>query len=170
MDVGPGFAVRDHYEIPDALGPEDWIKTNPEAHEAAAPAVNEEFSKQWKPLVKMVKKWNAVQDKPVSPSFLIEVMATDFLHPPWGGRYAREIKSFMATLGMRLDEVWSDLAGLSPPVSDRMGSAEIAHARQILTQTDEAIDRAMLLDQRGNTGGALRVWHDEIFGDMFPLS
>lgn len=170
MDVVPAFAVGGHYEIPDCAGPEDWIKTDPEAHQTAATEANEAFDKLWKPIVKMVKKWNAEHDKVVRPSFLIEVMAAQILHPPWSGSYAREIKSFMATLSLRLGETWEDPAGLGPPVSDQMGSVEVAEARRVLALTGVSIDKAILLEQQGSVGNALRLWREEVFGDMFPLS
>src|SRR5262245_56454236 len=63
------------------------------------------------------------QGKPVQPSFLIEVMALELLHPPFGNDYRYEIKSLLASLADRLDETWGDPAKLGPPVSDGMDQA-----------------------------------------------
>lgn len=170
MDVVPAFPVNGHYEIPDCVGPDPWIETDPEVHERIATEANDAFNQQWKPIVKMVKKWNAVHEKPISPSFLIEVMAVELLHPPFDGSYAREIKNFMATLSLRLEEVWADPAGLGPPVSDQMGAVEIRNARAVLSETGRSIDRAIVLEQEGSISRALRTWREDVFGDMFPLS
>ena len=44
-----------------------------------------------------MKKWNNQQDKPIQPSFLIEVMALDILKPNWGRTIAARW-AFFATL------------------------------------------------------------------------
>src|SRR6266540_253226 len=74
FDIVPAFASNSAYEIADRRQGA-WIKTNPDIHREKATAANEAFAKQWKPVVKMVKKWNDHNDKPVKPSFLLEVMA-----------------------------------------------------------------------------------------------
>jgi hypothetical protein len=84
FDVVPAFANGDHYLIPDDMTGE-WIHTNPKVHEDLASRANKEFADQWKPLIKMIKKWNQVQGHPIEPSFLIEVMALDLITGPWYG-------------------------------------------------------------------------------------
>jgi len=51
-------------------------------------------------MVRMMKYWNNHHDKPVKPSFLLEVMALECLHPPFNGRFDYEFQSgFLATFG-----------------------------------------------------------------------
>lgn len=50
----------------------------------------------------MMKSWNRYHDKPIKPSFLIEVMGLEVLHPPFGGTYSREMQAFFLTLADRI--------------------------------------------------------------------
>jgi hypothetical protein len=49
------------------------IRATPRCLEATV--ANDAFSGEWKGMVRMAKSWNRTKDKPVKPSFLIEVMA-----------------------------------------------------------------------------------------------
>ncbi len=83
VDVVPAFAAGADYEIPDTDSSK-WIKTNPKIHAEKATAAHQAYSNEWKGLVRMVKYWNNNsrhgKDKPVKPSFLIEVMALQCLY------------------------------------------------------------------------------------------
>ncbi len=169
IDAVPAFDVGNHYQIPDNVL-NKWIDTDPEIHAEEATTANKAFDGEWKPLVKMVKKWNETQGKPIKPSFLIEVMAMQIFYPPFSGGYVYELKSFFATAADRIGESWPDPAGLGSPVSDQMDTAKINSARQKLIETGKFVDQAILLQKQGNQAGSLRIWRDNIFGDMFPLS
>lgn len=118
----------------------------------------------------MAKKWNSHHGKPIKPSFLIEVMALEVLAPPFGGDYRYEMKAFFAALADRIDETWNDPAGLGPPVSDSMDSAKRQAARAALIKASDTAARAIQLEKQGKNGEALRVWRNEVFGPLFPLS
>lgn len=118
----------------------------------------------------MTKKWNENHGKPVKPSFLIEVMALELVVPPYGGDYRREVKSLFSSLADRIDETWADPAGLGPPVSDTMDSLQRQQARAALESAEATAAKAIRLEREGKNGEALRVWRDEVFGDLFPLS
>ena len=169
VDAVPAFDSGNHYQIPDNIL-EKWIQTDPTVHAEKATEANKAFSGEWKPLVKMIKKWNEVQGKPIKPSFLIEVMALQILYPPFSGGYIYELKSFFATASDRIVEAWEDPAGLGAPVSDQMDTAKIAFARQKLVEAGRFVDQAIQLERKGTQGECLRVWRDNLFGDMFPLS
>lgn len=52
-------------------------------------------------LARMAKYWNNHSkhgEKPIKPSFLIEVMALEYLYGGWVGQFDREMQSFFATL------------------------------------------------------------------------
>lgn len=169
IDAVPAFDVGNHYQIADNIL-KKWINTDPEIHAEEATSANKAFDGEWKPMVKMIKKWNETQGKPIKPSFLIEVMAMQILYPPFSGGYIYELKSFFATAADRISETWADPAGLGSPVSDQMDAEKITNARQKLVDAGKFIDQAILLERQGNQGGCLRIWRDNIFGDMFPLS
>lgn len=171
VDVVPAFAAGKDYEIPDEeLG--KWIKTNPEIHADKAVAAHQAYGNEWKGLVRMVKYWNNNPrhgEKPVKPSFLIEVMALQCLHGGWGGSFDREMQAFFATLADRIFDVWPDPAELGPPISNGMDDARKARARTSLQAAAREATLAIDHVRRGRTGEALRVWR-QLFGPKFPLS
>lgn len=170
FDVVPAFAKGHDYAIPDRREG-DWIETNPRVHAEKATAANDAFSKQWKPVVKMAKKWNDHADKPVKPSFLLEVMALDLLSPPWGSSYPRELRQFFASAAANLDQDWADPAGLGPAVSARLADdpGQREQARRALLEAEAACTEALRLEREGRTGAALDAWQ-ELFGPLFAKS
>jgi hypothetical protein len=132
FDVVPAFTLEDYYEIPDTSTSSGWTKTNPKVHEEKALAAQKAYDDKWKGLVRMMKSWNREQGKPIKPSFLIEVMALEVLHPAWGGNYAREMQAFFYTLADRIHEDWPDPAGLGPDISDSMDAHMRSEAKTAL--------------------------------------
>jgi hypothetical protein len=169
FDVVPAFSKSDHYEIPDTATISSWTETNPRIHAEKATAANDKYGGEWKGMVRMIKKWNLVKDKPIKPSFLLEVMALDLLRPRFNGEYPYEFKSFFASAADRIDEAWPDPAGLGPPVSDAMNAGDRAGARAALLQAEALVTKAIRLSTRDNDGEALRTYR-ALFGDLFPLS
>lgn len=169
FDVVPAFTKSDHYEIPDTATAKGWTETNPKIHAEKATTANKAFGGEWKGMVRMAKRWNQEKDKPINPSFLIEVMALDILRPPFGGDFPYEFQAFFATAAERIDDEWPDPAGLGPAVSDAMTAADRAAAKRALNDAQYAIREAIQLSRGGNNGGALRKYRD-LFGDRFPLS
>lgn len=169
FDVVPAFTKNDYYEIPDTVNPLGWTSTNPRIHADKAVQAQNTFSGEWKGLVRMMKAWNRQYDKPIKPSFLIEVMALEILHPPFGGDYRREMKAFFGSLADRIHETWPDPAGLGPPVSDSMDAQKCAIAKKALLEAEQQAANAICLERDGKNGQALRAWR-ELFGPLFPLS
>lgn len=171
LDVVPAFASGGDYEIPDArLG--KWIKTNPETHAKLAVEAHQSFSNEWKGIVRMARYWNNNAkhgDKPIDPSFLIEVMALDCLYGGWQGRFDYEFQGFFATLADRIHDTWSDPAGLGPAISDAMDDAAKDRAQRLLKEASREASIAIDLARKGKQGEALRAWRD-LFGPKFPLS
>lgn len=170
IDAVPAFDAGHAYKIPDSGSTADWLKTDPEIHAEKATAANKAFNEQWKPMVKMIKKWNRNQGRPVPASFLLEVMSLDILYSPFSAGYPSELKSFFATAAQRIYETWDDPAGVGPAVSDGMTNAQRATAASKMIETGKAIDLAIQLKKQGKENDALRIWRDRVFGPMFPLS
>lgn len=171
VDVVPAFALGDDYEIPDG-DTGKWIKTNPEIHAREATTAHQNYSSEWKGMVRMVKYWNNNPkhgEKPVKPSFLLEVMAMQCLHGGWGGQFDREFQSFFATLADRISDTWPDPAGLGPPISGSMDATRVIKARAALSAAATQAGVAINHVRQGQSGQALKVWR-ELFGPMFPLS
>lgn len=169
FDVVPAFAKNDYYEIPDSRT-SDWANTNPKIHEEKAVEAQQAYSGEWKALVRMLKYWNNHHDKPIDPSFLIEVMALEVLHPPFGGEFDREMQGFFYTLAARIHETWEDPAALGPPVSDSMDAGKCSAARTALLAAGEAATQAIQLKREGKNGAALKAWRALLDGPLFPLS
>jgi hypothetical protein len=171
VDVVPAFAESDDYEIPDDDTGE-WIKTNPETHARKATAAHQAYSNEWKGLVRMVKYWNNNPrhgERPVKPSFLIEVMALQCLYGGWQGRFDYEIQGFFSTLADRIFDEWPDPAGLGPPISNGMDAARKRRACDLLMAASREATIAIDHARRGRTGEALKAWRT-LFGPKFPLS
>lgn len=172
VDCVPARTKGKNYEIPDRTSGGRWIETNPEIHAERATEKHQNYSEEWKGLVRMVKYWNSNSrhgEKPIKPSFLIEVMAMDCLYGGWQPPYEYEIKEFFATLHSRIHEDWLDPAGLGPPVSEQMDQQMVNRARCILDQADQDIANAIQLAKLGKNTEALKAWRT-FFGPKFPLS
>ncbi len=75
IDVVPAVDREEGgYLIPDP-GAGGWIATNPKRHHELSIAKNAECDGKFVPFVKMIKGINRELGEPVSPSFLLEVMA-----------------------------------------------------------------------------------------------
>lgn len=172
VDVVPAFTNGANYEIPNA-DTGKWMKTNPEVHAQEAKDAHQAYSSEWKGLVRMVKYWNNNakhgKDKPVKPSFLIEVMALQCLHGGWQGRFDYEIQGFFSSLADRIEDEWPDPAGLGSPVSDGMDTQRKARAKELLQAASREASNAINLARKGQNGEALRAWR-QLFGPKFPLS
>lgn len=172
VDVVPAFPEGEDYEIPDTDSGQ-WIKTNPKIHAEKATAAHQAFSNEWKGLVRMVKYWNNNPrhgaDKPIKPSFLIEVMALECLYGGWQGQFDRELQSLFSTMADRIFDTWPDPAGLGPPISNGMDQARKQRARDLLMQASRDATAAVNLARQGRNGDALKAWR-ALFGPKFPLS
>lgn len=172
IDAVPAFTVGDDYEIPD-IESGQWIKTNPKVHADKATAAHQAYSNEWKGLVRMVKYWNNNarhgSDKPVKPSFLVEVMALQCLYGGWRGRFDYELQALFSTLSDRISDTWPDPAGLGPPISDSMDRSRKQRARDLLMGASREASAAIHLTRQGRNGDALKAWR-ALFGPKFPLS
>lgn len=171
VDVVPAFEKGSDFQIPDDdLG--KWIGTNPKIHAEKAVQAHQAYSNEWKGLVRMVKYWNNNPkhgEKPVKPSFLIEVMAMECLHGPWGGQFDREMQGFLSTLADRIFDKWPDPAGLGPAISDGMDLSRKQRAQTLLRAAAREATLAINYSRQGRNGEALRAWR-ELFGPKFPRS
>lgn len=168
MDAVPAVVSGVDYEIPDR-NEGKWIKTNPKVHAEKAIQAQEAYNGEWKGIVRMLKYWNNHRDKPIKPSFLIEVMALECLHPPFGGRFDYEFQGIFSTLADRIFDTWKDPAGLGTPVSDMMTQDKKQAACNALKQAAREATLAIDLVRQRKNGDALRAWR-QLFGPKFPLS
>lgn len=167
IDAVPAFKLDGCFEIPDRhLG--QWVKTDPEIHRAQSTAKNNELGGKWVPLVKMLKRWNRSAGKPISPSFLIEVMAQDLVDGPFT-TYPGEVRRFFAAALDGITRTWPDPAGYGPPVSDQMTPDKQKIAAEALRTAEVRAANAVRAEKLGKQGEALTIWR-EIMGKYFPAS
>lgn len=153
------------YEIPDQVTGE-WIATDPEVHKAKATEKNAKCDGKWIPLVKMIKGFNREWQKPVRPSFLLEVMALDLIRPPFG-RYHDEMVLFLANAAERIHDEWPDPADLGPDVNSSMNAFERAEAAERLGEALVIAERAVQLEDDRKEHAAIDAWR-QLFGKRMP--
>jgi predicted nucleotidyltransferase len=170
VEVVPAVVQGDQYQIADPAR-DGWMATDPSVHAEKATDANKAFDRRWKPLVKMLKKWNDHNGGPIEPSFLIEVMALGLVVPPWEGPWSREVRAFFASAGSRIDEIWPDPAGLGSPVSELLQANALAleQARVALRDAERRAGVALRLEAEGRVGAARDAWQ-ELFGPAFAKS
>lgn len=166
FEIVPAFTHGDGgFCIPDTKRGE-WIRTDPNVHNDLSTQKNKECQEKFVPLAKMIKGANRELGEPVSPSFLLEVMAWDIVTPPFG-RYQDEMVVFLATAADRLREPWPDPASVGPDVNEEMTAGEIATAEQALAGASEIASRAVWLEDDGQERAAVEEWR-KLFGSRMP--
>ena len=167
----PAFDNGDDYEIPDNdLG--KWIKTNPKIHADKATAAHQAYSNEWKGLVRMVKYWNNNPkhgEKPVKPSFLIEVMALQCLHGGWRRQFRSRDPGLLRDARRPHFRRMAGPGRPWPADQQRHGpGAQAARARPA-ARGEPRSDARHRPCPAGRNGEALKAWR-ELFGPKFPLS
>lgn len=169
FDVVPAFTKGDHYEMPDLSRTVGWTETNPKIHEQEALDKQRSYSNKWRGLVRMLKTWNREHNKPVKPSFFLEVMAMELFVGNFGGDYRRELQGFFASAAARVHDEWPEPAGLGSPVSDGMTTAQKDSAKIALLDAERLVATAIRLEGERKTFEALKIWQ-QIFGWQFTIS
>jgi hypothetical protein len=152
------------YFIPDAIRGE-WIATNPKRHHELTTAKNKRCEDSFIPFVKMIKGMNRELHEPVSPSFLLEVMALSLVAEPFG-RYQDEVRWFLASAVDHVDAAWPDPAHLGPDVNTmtheqrRQAAASLQHALAVA-------EDAIRLEDEGQERAAVESWR-QLFGWRMP--
>jgi len=156
FDVVPAFErSADEFEIPDTtIG--SWIVTNPKCHHEMSTKKNKKCEEKYVPFVKMVKGINRDLGDPVKPSFLMEVMALEFVTEPFG-RYQDEVRWFLASAAEGVNVGWPDPAGLGPDVNT-MNSGERSEAKRSLIDALKIAEQAIRLEDDGQEWAAVEEW------------
>lgn len=166
FDVVPAFVRKaGGYEIPDRISGL-WVATDPTVHQDRATAKNAACNQMWIPFVKMLKGWNREAGKPVSPSFLLEVMALDIVEEPFTS-YQQEFRHFLATAAEQVGDVWPDPAGLGPDVNTSMDAGGKVKAATALAAALQIAESAIFLEQAGKHRDAVEEWR-KLFGWRMP--
>ncbi|MFH8364446.1 CBASS oligonucleotide cyclase [Streptomyces anulatus] len=163
IDVVPAFERADGgYYIPNPSAG-GWIATNPKRHHELSIAKNADCGGKFVPFVKMIKGINRELGEPVSPSFLLEVMAQSLVKPPIG-RFQDEIVLLLATAAERIGDEWPDPAGLGGDVNAVMNATQQLAAANALNQARAIAERAIDLEDEGQERAAYDEWK-KLFGN-----
>ena len=166
FEVVPAFEHADSgYEAPDPDRGR-WIRTDPEAHARLTSEKNAVCGQMWVPFVKMAKGWNRQAGRPVPQSFLIEVMALELVHPPFG-RYQDEMATFLGNVIDRADGPWPDPAGAGPVVDELLVVSEREAIRSAAANAHSTAEEAVYLEDEGEERKAVERWR-ELFGTRMP--
>lgn len=166
FEVVPAFErAAGGYEIPD-MASGQWIPTDPTKHADAATTKNKACDEKWVPLVKMLKGINRESGEPVSPSFLIEVMALSLIRPPFG-RYQDEIAGFLASASDRATDDWADPAGLGPAINRAATQSQRQEMGRKFHRWQTIAEAAIDLEDAGRDRAAVEKWR-ELFGNRMP--
>jgi hypothetical protein len=165
FDVVPAFQrAKDEFEIPDARTG-TWITTNPKRHHELSTDKNKACDGKYVPFAKMVKAINRELGDPVDPSFLIEVMALDYVKEQFG-TYQDEVRWFLASAKDGVKNIWPDPAGLGPNVNS-MSTDRQAKAASALGHALEIAEQAIRLEDDGQERAAVEEWR-RLFGWRMP--
>jgi len=165
FDVVPAFErATDEFEIPDTRTGA-WIATNPKRHHEMSTEKNKECDGKFVPFVKMAKAINRELGDPVTPSFLIEVMAQDLVQEPFG-RYQDEVRWFLASVAEGVAGSWPDPAGLGPDVNT-MTFSERGAAAAALERAQAIAEQAIRLEDDGQERAAVEEWR-QLFSWRMP--
>lgn len=154
------------YEAPDPQRGR-WIRTDPNVHAQLTSTKNGACDGRWVPFVKMLKGWNRQAGKPISQSFLVEVMALELVHPPFG-RYQDEMTAFLGNVVDRAAGPWPDPASLGPDVYELLSPFERETIRRAATNALAIAEEAIYLEDNGQERKAVDRWR-ELFGERMPL-
>jgi hypothetical protein len=153
------------FDLPDTTTG-GWIASDPRVHADQATAKNKACDEKWKPFVKMVKGWNREWDKPVRPSFLLEVIALELVREPFG-TWGDELITFFDNAAERIGDSWPDPAGLGPDVNSSMNSAEAAVAAGRLREARVIAEHASDLADAGKERASVEEYR-KLFGRRMP--
>ena len=156
FDVVPAFErATDEFEIPDARTG-SWLTTNPKRHHEMSTEKNKACDGKYVPFVKMVKGINRELGDPVTPSFLIEVMAQGLVKEPFGC-YQDEVRWFLASASEGIERSWPDPAGLGPDVNT-MNASQQRNASKALDDALVIAENAIRLEDDGQERAAVEEW------------
>lgn len=167
-EIAPAFATKRGYKIPDGA---NWMETDPNIHAQMVTAKNKACGENFIPLVKMIKGMNREDGEPISPSFLIEVMALDLVEPSVStkslGRYQDEVRFFLAAAVDTITDDWPDPAAIGPIVNGSAATWERTKHQNALRKWLQVAEEAIYLENNGQERAGFTKWKS-LFGSRMP--
>lgn len=162
VDVAPVFKWSgDGYALPNGSG--GWLTTDPYMHETHFVARNEALSHRFKPLVKMLKRWNTCHSS-YFKSFHLEAVASH-VFALLGGDSRDACEKFFTWAQGNL--CVADPAGHSGDLSSYLTDSRRSNLIANLEAARKRASAANAAERSGNYRESIRLW-TIVFGDEFP--
>jgi hypothetical protein len=160
VDAMPALRQPDGTLLVPEKASRKWIATDPEFLIAEVKRRQEEWD-QFRPLVRLLKRWREVQDTDLR-SLTVEVLALK--HLPKDENRPKALQKFFTAAKNAIDYPIEDPAGLCGPTQSELDRDK---ARAALDAAASASWHAVIAQERGETDRAACLWYS-IFGDEFP--
>jgi Second Messenger Oligonucleotide or Dinucleotide Synthetase domain len=167
FDVVPAFkdpGQPDVYWIPERDS-STWIPSNPRRHKEVCNEADKRTSQMLRPLVKMLKRWNHLQGRPV-PSFLLEVMVYEGLTAK-PASFASGLATLVQFMSERIQRNVPEPAKVGAAVDARLSSNHREQARQRLGGAARRAAQALERENAGDVSSAHAIWR-ELLGPDYP--
>lgn len=162
VDVAPVFTwSTGGYALPDGRG--TWTTTDPDFHDQYFARRNTELSSNLKPLIRMLKRWNAEHSSYFKSFHLEVVTATTFAS--LGNNSREALWRFFQWAPPRLSAV--DPAGHGGDLSSYLTPARHTNLVANLKSAEHRASLAIDAENAGNHAEAIRLWRI-ILGSEFP--
>ena len=167
VDITPAFpvfgvlGVLNGYYIPRGNG--GWQQTDPYKHHDFMAERNQALGNYLKPLVRKLKRWNAVHSKRLG-SFHLEVM-TQAIFSVLGSNSRSAVKMFFDYAAGYLHV--NDPAGYSGDLAAGFSRQKERDIKQSFTSAATQARRAVDAEAAGDPAEAMRQWR-MVFGNEFP--
>ena len=167
VDVVPGFNRQGGgYIIPNSIA-QSWISTDPKKHVEIVTAANKAHNNDFVPLIKMIKAWNANNNKYFS-SFHLEVLALEILQGVTISDYPSGVRYYFDKGKDLISKQNLDPAGYGGDVGSYINSQ--AKVQEAVAKFQLAFERAVKaenFERLGQTKEAVEMWV-KIFSTYFP--
>jgi hypothetical protein len=167
FDVVPSFShpsLENVYWIPD-ISRRDWICTNPEKQHAKLKEANQRAGTKLNPLIKLIKHWNYINNKPFR-SFYLEVMCYNaFASAPLS--FADGFRLLCEHLSRQVLLKCPDPAGVGPNIDDGATPSERQRRQELFLTLAQKASNALAYEKRNELDLAHNAWR-ELFGPRWP--
>ena len=167
VDVVPGFKREGGgFLIPNSIN-QNWISTDPKKHVELMSSANKSHNGDLVPLVKMIKAWNAENNRPFG-SFHLEVLAMQILQGVTISDFPSGVRFYFDKGRALISQKNLDPAGYGGDVGSYINTRE--KVEQAVGRFQLAYDRAIKAEdyaRRGLVKDAVDTWI-KIFGSYFP--
>lgn len=162
VDIAPVFEwSTGGYILP--AGDGSWLRTNPDTQETWFNQQDIRLGGHLRPLVRILKRWNAMHGKQFKSFHLVVLAANTF--SSLGTNRAEAVAMFFRSAANNLSA--QDPAGHSGDLSSYLTLIAALNLKTRLSSAADRAQKAIAAERQGNHNEATRLWRVE-FGTDFP--